>query len=156
MDSPPIKPKYWYFVDMSNPANPVADRCGAPSHTRAEFYLRHQLKGDQRVFIESGKVLLEYGFTLTRHFAKMGYSIRTKVKPTDKERREIRMASFFPWPDYPKENWFKKLREAFPDEVFVCPKSKNLTRAQNKVLRAGAKNQFYKNLYKRYELLTTI
>lgn len=147
----PIKPKKWYIVDLSNPADPIADRKPYIGHTVAEYVISHHLNNDLRVMIVSGQELLDYGLQIKPHFCRLGIRIYVRKGINKKDAGILTARRKWPWPDYPKENWYAKLRAAFPDEKFSYTKDPNLSAHANHGRRKISKNKFYKNLYKRYQ-----
>lgn len=147
----PIRPKKWYIVDLSVPSNPVADRKPYTLHTVAEYVVKHYLNNDLRVMIIQGSELIKYGFSIRPHFCRMGIRIYPRKGMNKKDRGIAKARRSWPWPDYPKENWYAKLRAAFPDEKFSYTKDPTISAHSNHGRRKILKNKFYKNLYKRYQ-----
>jgi hypothetical protein len=143
----PIKPLSWYLVDMSTPTNPIVDRHSHRLHFTITHLWEHYLGSDQRVWIMQGKDLIPYGFTVTPHFCRLGIRMHSRRDLNPAQKKEFKKRNMWPWPDYPKENWFKKLREAFPNEKGVWYNNPAYPKG---AYRVAAQHEFYKNLYYRY------
>ncbi len=145
--NPPIKPLNWYFVDMSTPTNPIVDRHGHRLHFTMNHLWEHYLGSDKRVWIMQGKDLLEYGFTVTPHFCRLGIRMHSRKEMNPAQKKQFKRRNRWPWPDYPKKNWFRFLRKEYPDEKFPWY---NNGPPPSGVARRNALTKFYKNLYIRY------
>lgn len=140
----------YYLVDLKDPSNPVVDSHSFKNADLGELAIKYVLKKPY-VFVEKGETVIKYGLKMEFLYHQLGYRVASLSSyPPDIRMEWTRLIRFYPWGKNTGIDWYKKLDQLFPYEVFIYTWDPNKTPNRNLVDQRRRKVLYYKKLHTKY------